>query len=168
MKTQEFSSLVKELKETKKFNMQSLKDCTKNQLMKLEDTLLDMELSKSLEKTLDAITNMLLNPIPVVASKKEEPEKEAKKEAKKAPKKTDKPASDVLVPMEYETLKLGDIITIYNDSIIDTNTTIVFKSNTMVVAVDLEDEVSYEFKKEFIEEGGYKFKGKNYFIRLGK
>ena len=181
MRNQEFNMMVKELKESKTLKVKDLEQCTTNQLIKIEDIMLDMQLNKNLEKVLDIVTDMVMNATAKVSNKKIATEKveqvvqdeqvikkTSKKTQKTAPNKAVKSAEDVPVGINFETLKLGDTITIYSNSIIDTVTTIVFKINTMVVAVDLEDEVSYEFKKEFIEEGGYKFKGKNYFIRLGK
>lgn len=172
MRTQEFKQLVRELKETKKIDVQSLKDCTVYQLKKVEDIMLDMELSKNLTKTLDIVTDMIMSNTTKVTNKKVEEatpvEDEApKKTVKKAPKKTVKPSLDEPTGMDFKSIKLGDTIIIFNDSIIDTKTTVVFKSDAIIVAVDLDDNVSYEFKREFIVDGGYKFKGKNYFLRLG-
>ena len=169
MKTSEFSTLVKELKESKKFNVQSLKDCTKTQLMKLEDILIDMELSKSLEKTLDIITDMLLNPTSAVANKKEvKDEIQEPKKTVKAPNKPNKESENTLTGLEYESLKIGDIITIYNPSIIDTHTRIIYKDANLIVTLDIEDSITYELKREFIVDGGYIFKNKRYYLKLSK
>ena len=183
MKSNQFNEMVKVLKESKTLKVKDLEQCTVNQLIKIEDVMLDMHLDKNLEKVLDIVTDMIMSNTKVAnkkeVSKKEvvaqevvsqevKEVKEVKKTQKKAPNKEVKEVKEVASNIDYKSLKLGDIVTIYNNDIIDTVTTIVFKSNTMVVAVDLEDEVSYEFKKEFIEEGGYRFKGKNYFLRLGK
>ena len=170
MRTQEFNMMVKELKESKKLGVKELKECTKNQLIKLEDILMGMELNKSLEKTLDLIADMLVNPTPVVANKKEEPKKEEpkKEEPKKAPKKTDKKPKEDLVSLDYESLKIGDIITIYNLSILDTHTRIIYKDANLIVTIDTEEPVTYEFKREFISDGGYTFKNKKYYLKLSK
>lgn len=178
MRANEFNQMVKQLKEDKSLKVKDLEQCTVNQLIKVEDVMLDMQLDKNLEKVLDIVTDMVISATTKVANKKNVTKevvsqevkevKEVPNKAKKAPNKDIKEVKEVPSGIEYKSLKLGDIVTIYNNDIIDTHTTIIFKSATMVVAVDIEDEVSYEFKKEFIEEGGYKFKGKNYFLRLGR
>ena len=181
MKTVQFNQMVKELKESKTIKVKDLEQCTQIQLKKIEDVMLDMKLSKDLAKVLDIVTDMIMSNTDKVANKKVATEKvvpvvpvvpvekeEPKKTLKKASNKTIKEDKDIPTSINYKSLKIGDIVTIYSNDIIDTITTIVFKCDSMVVTVDLVDEVSYEFKREFITDGGYKFKGKKYFLKLSK
>lgn len=179
MRTTDFTQMVKELKETNSIKVKDLEKCTSYQLGKIENVLLDMHLDKNLNKVLDIVTDMIVsNTNTKVANKKNVTEKvvpveqeeqvikTSKKTQKTAPNKAVKPAIDEPTGMDYKAIKLGDIITIFNDSILDTHTTVVFKNDNLILTVDLDDNVSYEFKKDFIEDGGYVFKNKKYYLRL--